>query len=127
MTTSVYTSAKTAFLNGSLDLTSSLTVAAMNGSFVANDANTTWSDISANVIGTPVTAKTATVSSGKLNATFPDFTDVPSGAVISALVLFNSKTGALVSYDTSALNLPFTADGGNVSVSWTNGLVLEID
>lgn len=127
MTTTVYTAAKTALLKAGLDLTSGLTCAAMNSSFVANDANSTWSDISANVLGTPVAATSASVTSGKLTAKFPDFTDIPTGSVISALVMYNATTGVLVSYDTSALNLPFTADGSNVSISYTNDLVLEID
>lgn len=131
MTTALYPSARDALLKGEIDLTDGhLTCAAMDSTFKVDETNTLFSDVSASSLGS-VSVMSGTVASNKFTGSFPNLTNIPSGAVITGLVFYmnmgdDASKNILVAYDTSAVNLPFTATGGQIAVTFPSNLITVI-
>lgn len=87
-----------------------------------NSAHDFWDDISAGVVGTPVTLTTKTYTNGTLDADNVAFTAV-TGATVEAIVLFldtgTPSTSRLVCWlDTGVTGLPVTPNGGDINITW---------
>ncbi len=128
MPNSVYPKAKEKFLGGGIDLdTAPIKVALVSAGASYNSAHEFWSSLSANVVGTPATLTSVTVSGGVFNAANVTFTAV-TGSPITALVIFQDTgtpaTSPLVSWidTTSGGPVGVTPSGGNVVIAWDTGV-----
>lgn len=84
-----------------------------------------YSDISAHVTSSPVTLTGKTFAGGKLDADDPTFLAVPVGDVCEAVVLFvdtgSEATSPLFARIDNIAGFPYTGNGGNRLVQWSNG------
>ena len=99
-------------------------------SYTYSAAHEFWSSVSAGLVGTPGTIGTQTYASGLLDGADVTFTAV-TGATCEALVLFLDTgvagTSRLVAYfDTGVTGLPVTPNGGNISVTWNAGGIVQL-
>ena len=90
------------------------------GTYTYSAAHDFYNDVSAGVVGTP-----QTIASGVFDGDDVTFTSV-TGNSVEALVIYkdtgNVATSNLIAYiDTGVTGLPVTPNGGNISVSWSNG------
>jgi hypothetical protein len=105
--------------------------------YVYSQAHQFYSDLGANVQGTPLQVTAPTVNVGTVGANTGlifdgnDCTFISVAGTVGALVLYRHNAGAnttwrLVYYlDTPAAGLPVTPAGGNIIVAWSpNGIFL---
>lgn len=128
MANRLYAKGAEKILSGSIDLTSdTIRVAAMKNTHVQDLANHEfYSDISADVVGTPQSLSGKSVTGGKFDADDPTFTAIGgSGEVIEGLAIYKwtgvAATSPLIGYVDTATGLPFTTSGGNFTPRWSNG------
>lgn len=94
--------------------------------YTVSIAGHAWlSDISADArvaTSAPFSAKTTTA--GVANAAAATFSSV-SGPTCNALVIYRdtgtASTSRLIAYITSAVGLPVTPNGGNITINWDTG------
>jgi hypothetical protein len=126
MANAFYPSALEKFLSGGLDLTSLTIKAALvdTGTYTFSSAHDFYDDVSAGVIGTPVTLASKTVTAGVFDAADATFTGV-SGATVEAVVIYNDTgtpgTSDLICYIDTGTGFPLTPDGGNIDLSFDAG------
>jgi hypothetical protein len=99
--------------------TATLKCAAVSSSYTYSEAHTSFSDISAFVLGS-VTLSDVVVSSGQLSSSDFTFSGISSGTAASLVYYLDSgtpSTSYLILYDSSATNLPYTFTGTDVIVS----------
>lgn len=85
-----------------------------------------YTAISSAVVGTPQTLTNKVYTNGIFSADDTAFTSL-SGAEVEAVVLYidtgSAATSRLVAYlDTGVTGLPFTPNGGNVTLIWDTGV-----
>jgi len=90
-----------------------------------NAADDFYDDVSAAVVGTPVTLTTKTYTNGVFDADPVTFTAV-TGAHVEAIGLFidtgTPGTSRLILYlDTGVTGLPVTPNGGDIICTWDDG------
>lgn len=90
-----------------------------------NAADDFYDDISAAVVGTPVTLANKTYTNGVFDADDATFTAV-TGASVEALIIYidtgTPSTSRLVLYlDTGVTGLPVTPNGGDIIITWDSG------
>lgn len=114
-------------LNPSVDLdTDTIKVALVTSGYTFNAANQFYSDLTpgSNVVGTPQTLGSKTVTDGVFDAADVTFTAV-TGSACNALVIYKDtgtpSTSPLIAYIDTATGLPVTPNGGNISIAWDNG------
>lgn len=124
MANSLYPSYKALLLNAGLNL-SSLTIKAAlvdTGVVAYSSAHDNYDDISAGVIGTPVTLASKTTTGGVFDAANSSFTGLSSAPTIEALVLYYDSgtpaTSTLIAWIDSATGLPVSAGATQVDVTW---------
>ena len=114
-------------LNPSVDLdTDTIKVAMVTAGYTLNAAHQFYSDITpgSNVVGTPQTLGSKTVTGGVFDAADATFTAV-TGSQVVALVLYKdtgvNSTSPLIAYIDTGTGLPVTPNGGNITIAWDNG------
>ena len=122
MANSLYALGRAAFANACINwLTDTIKVGLLSSAYTPNLAtHQFYSDVSANVIGTPQTLGTKTNVGGLCGAANPVFTAVASGAV-TYLVYYKDTgvagTSPLIGLVDTATGLPVTANGGDINVT----------
>lgn len=126
MSSVVYPKAKEALLQGQINMSSGTVKAALidTGTVAYSSAHDFWNDISAAVVGTPVTLANKSFTNGVFDADDVTFTSV-SGASAEAIVIYidtgTASTSALIAFIDTGTGLPVTPNGGNINVTWDNG------
>jgi hypothetical protein len=128
MANALYGKGRDKFLNGDIDWTAdtikALLVDTANYT-VSIDTHEFLSDIAAGArIGTATALASKSSALGVADANDTTFSSV-SGATVEAIVLYRDSgtegTSALIAYIDTATGLPFTPNGGDVTVAWDNG------
>lgn len=125
MANALYPSYKALILGAGLNLTSLTIKAALVDTGVAayNSAHDNYDDVSAGVIGTPVTLGGKSVTGGVFDSTTnPSFTGLVAAPTIEAVVLYydsgTPSTSTLIAWVDSATGLPVAAGATQVDVTW---------
>jgi len=127
MANALYAKGKEKILSGSIDLTTATIKAALlSSSYTANlSTDEFWSGISANVLNTPQTLGSKSVTAGVFDAADVTFTAVTSGATINAIVIYKdtgtASTSPLIAYIDTITGFPLATNGGDITVTWDNG------
>lgn len=94
------------------------------GTYTYSAAHVSYASVSPGVVGSPSTAFGGkTVAAGVADANDVTFTAV-SGNSVEAIVIYKDGTpgSPLIAYiDTAASGLPVTPNGGDITISWSNG------
>ena len=127
MTNRLYPKGKERLLGGQIDLdTDPIKAALVSTSASYSASHEFWSSLSSNVVGTPQTLSSVTLTDGVFNASNTVFTAV-TGSPVGSVVLFkdtgNASTSPLLAWvdTTSAGAISVTPNGGNISVNWDTG------
>ena len=127
MANALYAKGKEKILSGSIDLTTATIKAALlSSSYTANlSTDEFWSGISANVLNTPQTLGSKSVTAGVFDAADVTFTAVTIGSTAKAIVLYKdtgtSSTSPLIAYIDTITGFPLATNGGDITVTWDNG------
>ncbi len=128
MANALYTKYKESMLslNPSVDLdTDTIKVALVTASYSANmSTDQYYSSVSANVVGTPGTLASKTITNGIFDAADLTFTAV-SGSQVTQIVIYkdtgSAATSPLIARLDTATGLPVTPNGGDITITWDNG------
>lgn len=112
--------------SGLVDVTSATIKAALvSSAYTFNTAHEFYSDISANVIGTPQTLGSKAVTGGMFDAGDPTWTAVAGGSTVKAIVLYKDTgvagTSPVLVYLDQFTGFPFATNGSDVTIQWNNG------
>lgn len=126
MANALYTTAKTALMNGELNLsTDNLKVVLVDtGVYTANLTTDAFlSDVSG-IVATSSTLIGTVVAAGVFSAADVTFVAV-TGNSVEALVIYKdtgvASTSQLIAYIDTATGLPVTPDGSDISIVWDTG------
>ena len=126
MANALYGKGRDKFLNGSINWGSDTIKAALvdTGTYTVQiDTHEFLSDLSG-VVGTATALGSKSSALGVADAADTTFSSV-SGNTVEAIVLYkdtgNAATSPLIAYIDTATGLPFTPNGGDVTVAWDNG------
>lgn len=128
MANALYTKYKESMLslNPSVDLdTDTIKVALVTASYTANmSTDQYYSTVSANVVGTPGTLASKTITNGIFDAADLTFTAV-SGSQVTQIVIYkdtgSGATSPLIARIDTATGLPVTPNGGDITITWDSG------
>lgn len=122
MANRLYDLGRAAFGNAVINwLGDTIKVALVSSAYTPNTAtHQFWSDVNANVIGTPQALTSKTNVGGLMGAANPTFSAVASGTV--GFLVYYKDTGipsgsSLIGIVDTATGLPVTANGGDISVT----------
>lgn len=123
MANSLYTLGKQGLLHGSFVLdTDTIKIALVSSSYTPNLAtHQFWSDVNANVVGTPMTMSGITITNGVFNSSAVTFNAVAGGSTVRYFAIYKDTGVAatsplLVLIDTTTgVTLPFATNGGDVT------------
>jgi hypothetical protein len=127
MSNALYAKGKEKFLSGSINLSSDTIKAALVSSgYTANlSTHEFYSDISANVLNTPQTLGSKSITAGVLDAADVTYTAVTAGSTAKAVVLYKDTgvagTSALIAYIDTITGFPLSTNGGDITIRWDNG------
>lgn len=127
MANALYAKGKEKILSGAIDLTTATIKAALlSSAYTANlSTDEFWSGISANVLNTPQTLASKSVTGGVFDAADVTFTAVTSGSTVKAVVLYKdtgtASTSPLLVYIDTITGFPLATNGGDITVTWDNG------
>jgi hypothetical protein len=99
------------------------------GTYTYSSSHEFYSDLSG-VVGTPGTLASKTVTNGVFDAADLTFTGV-TGSSVEAYVIYKdtgtTTTSSLIAYfDTAAGGLPFTPNGGNLTIQWNGSGIFAL-
>lgn len=101
-----------------------IAVAIVSVSYTYSDAHEFLSD-AGTLVGTKQALANKTFAGGVFDADDADFGLLAPGSTAKALVLFkdtgNASTSPLLCYLDDVVGFPFTTNGGQVTVPWSNG------
>jgi hypothetical protein len=124
MPNALYPSYKQLLLGAGLN-TSSLTIRAAlvdTGVVAYSAAHDNFDDISAGVVGTPVTLGSKTLAGGVFDAADISFTGLSSAPTIEAVAIYydsgTPSTSSLIAWIDTATGLPAAAGATQVNVTW---------
>jgi hypothetical protein len=122
MANRMYDPGRAAFGNAAISwIGDTIKVALVSGAYTPNTAtHQFWSDVNANVIGTPQTLTSKTNVGGLMGAANPTFTAVPAGTVTYLVYFKDTGTpsgSSLIGIVDTATGLPVTANGGDITVT----------
>lgn len=127
MANALFGKGKEKLLSGSINLsTDTIKVALMSSAYTPNlSTDEFYSGISANVLGTPQTLSSKSVTLGVFDAADITFAAVTSGSTASRLVIYKdtglaSSSPVLAMIDTIT-GFPLATNGGDIQVAWDNG------
>ena len=126
MANSFFTQGLTDLQEGDIDLlVDTINVALVAATYTFDAAHDFYNDISASVVGTPVALGTKTVTGGVFDAADSTFTTV-SGAQVGGIAVYKNTgvaaTSPLIYFFDTGTGLPFTPNGGNITVAWDNSI-----
>lgn len=130
MANTLYPLGKQAFLSGAIDLTSAtVKVAMVTSSYSYSSSHQYYSDVTpgSNVVGTPQTLASKTVTNGVFDAADISFVSLSATATINYLVVYkdsgSNSTSPLIALLDSGTGLPIslTTSVTEVDVVWDNG------
>lgn len=127
MANALYAKGKEKILSGSINLPSdTIKAALLSSAYTANlSTDEFWSGISANVLNTPQTLASKSVTGGVFDAADVTFTAVTSGSTVKAVVLYKdtgtASTSPLLAYIDTITGFPLATNGGDITVTWDNG------
>lgn len=114
-------------LTGTINLsTANIKVALVKNTYIQDlDADEFYSDISAHVVSTPVALTGKAVAGRTFDADDATFVAVPVGDVCEAIVFYvdtgSPATSPLFLYVDDVAAFPFTGNGDNQLMQWSNG------
>lgn len=107
-------------------LTDNIKVAIVKSAYAVNlSTHEFYSDLGANVLGTPVALSSRSVTGGVFDAADSTIASVTAGDTCSFAVIYKDTgvagTSPLLVYLDTITNFPFTTNGGDVKLQWDNG------
>lgn len=127
MANQLYVTAKKAFLDGDIDLLSDTIKAVLvdTGVYTVDiNAHDFYNDLGASIVGANVSLSGKSTTGGVFDAGDITFTTV-SGSTVEAIVLYKdtgtAATSQLIAYIDTATGLPLTPNGGDITITWSNG------
>ena len=127
MANALYGKGKEKLLSGSINMSSdTIKVALMSSAYSPNlSTDEFWSGISANVLGTPQTLSSKTITLGVFSAANPTFAAVTSGSTASRLVIYKdtglASSSPLLAVIDTITGFPLATNGGDITVDWDDG------
>ena len=129
MANSLYTLGKQGLLHGSFALDSdTIKLALVSNAYSPNlSTHQWWSDVNANVLGTPQAMGGISITNGVFNSSSVTFTAVAGGSTVKYFVIYKDTGTAgtsplLVLIDTTTgVSLPFNTNGGDITFTPDSG------
>lgn len=118
--------AKKALLDGDIDLlVNTIKIALVNTTYVYSSAHDFLDDVGANTVGTAQTVGTITTTGGVFDAADPTWTAVAGGSTVQGFWIYKdtgvAATSALIFWVDDYTNLPYSTNGGNITVAFDAG------
>ena len=126
MANALYSKAKEAFLNGSINMVANtITIALVDtGVYTYSATHQFRNEVSNSAIISSTTLANKTITNGVFDADDATFSSV-TGANCEALLIFQDTgiqtTSRLIAYIDSATGLPILPNGGDISVAFSSG------
>ena len=126
MANALYSKAKEAFLNGSINMVANtITIALVDtGVYTYSASHQYRNEVSNSAVISSTTLANKTITNGVFDADDATFSSV-TGANCEALLIFQDTgiqtTSRLIAYIDSATGLPILPNGGDISVAFSNG------
>ena len=126
MANALYSKAKEAFLNGSINMVANtITIALVDtGVYTYSATHQFRNEVSNSAVISSTTLTNKTITNGVFDADDATFSSV-TGANCEALLIFQDTgiqtTSRLVAYIDSATGLPILPNGGDISVAFSSG------
>lgn len=127
MANALYGKGKEKLLTAAINFSSDTIKAALVSSAYTADLATHefWSSAVANVLGTPQTLDTKTITLGVFDAADPLFSAVTAGSTAKAVVLYKdtglAATSPLIAYIDTITGFPLATNGGDIEIVWDSG------
>jgi hypothetical protein len=126
MANALYSKAKEAFLNGSINMVANtITIALVDtGVYTYSASHQFRNEVSNSAVISSTTLANKTITNGVFDADDATFSSV-TGANCEALLIFQDTgiqtTSRLIAYIDSATGLPILPNGGDISVAFSSG------
>jgi len=126
MANALYSKAKEAFLNGSINMAANTVTIALvdTGVYTYSSAHQYRNEVANNAVISSTTLSNKTITNGVFDADDATFSSV-TGANCEALLIFQDtgvqSTSRLIAYIDSATGLPILPNGGDISVAFSSG------
>jgi hypothetical protein len=126
MANALYSKAKEAFLNGSINMVANtITIALVDtGVYTYSASHQFRNEVSNSAVISSATLSNKTITNGVFDADDATFSSV-TGANCEALLIFQDTgiqtTSRLIAYIDSATGLPILPNGGDISVAFSSG------
>jgi hypothetical protein len=126
MANALYSKAKEAFLNGSINMVANTVSIALvdTGVYTYSASHQFRSEVSNSAVISSTTLANKTITNGVFDADDATFSSV-TGANCEALLIFQDtgvqSTSRLIAYIDSATGLPILPNGGDISVAFSSG------
>jgi hypothetical protein len=126
MANALYSKAKEAFLNGSINMVANtITIALVDtGVYTYSASHQYRNEVSNSAVISSATLANKTITNGVFDADDATFSSV-TGANCEALLIFQDtgiqSTSRLIAYIDSATGLPILPNGGDISVAFSSG------
>lgn len=126
MANALYSKAKEAFLNGSINMVANTVTIALvdTGVYTFSSAHQFRNEVSNSAVISSTTLANKTITNGVFDADDATFSSV-TGANCEALLIFQDTgiqtTSRLIAYIDSATGLPILPNGGDISVAFSSG------
>lgn len=127
MANALYGKGKEKLLTAAINLSSDTIKAALvSSAYTANLAtHEFWSDVVANVLNTPQTMGTKSITLGVFDAADSLFSAVAAGSTAKAIVLYKDtgldSTSPLLAYIDTITGFPLATNGGDIEIVWDSG------
>jgi len=113
------------------DMTSGTTIklALVNNAIGSVTATSTYSSVSGNIVaGSIVSLGTKTVTNNIFDAADPTITGVASGISVKGYIVYfdNGSIQRLIGYVDTGTGLPFTTNGGNITVTFSGSGIFAL-